>query len=52
MMGTPTAEYMSAAAAAASVGAVMSAAGPTQGANCTPSGGSAAAAAASVGAVQ
>jgi len=36
---------------AASVGAVMSAAGPSQGANRSPSGGSAAANAASVGAL-
>ena len=43
---------MSAAALAASVGVVIRAAGPSQGANCSPSGGSAAAAAASVGAVQ
>jgi hypothetical protein len=38
------------AASAASVGAHMSAAGPPQGANCSPSGGSEAASAASVGA--
>ena len=42
---------MSAAAISPSVGAHMSAAGPSQDANCSPSGGSAAATAASVGVV-
>jgi hypothetical protein len=48
---TATVPVGRAAATAASVGAVIRAAGPPQGANYTPSGGSAAATAASVGAV-